>query len=85
MDKAPDAATMDDFRGLEKGAQVRIYAEMKGYEASTWVHDHVERDLIFGELHLDDGPVLPTDAYLYDGGESVSFSYGSQLDRPGGF
>lgn len=78
-------ADLSFFNGLSRGGTVDLYQAQNDFPVIHWIHDRVERDIVWGRFDLPDGRQFKLDAYLYNNGDAVSFGTGSHLDEPHGF
>lgn len=67
-------ATLSDFSRLSQGDTITIFLSDTHYKKIEWLHDRVERDLIFGSAILESGLVLPNDCYLENTGFGLLFN-----------
>jgi len=67
-------ATLSDFFRLSKGDAISIFLGNAHHDQVEWLHDRVERDLIFGAVKLDSGLFLPVDCYLENTGFGLLFN-----------
>jgi hypothetical protein len=66
-------ADMDFFKGLKQGQTVTLHLAEENVRSFQWTHDHIEGDLIYGELSFDGYPErFPLQAYLYDSGYRIA-------------
>jgi hypothetical protein len=85
LDQVLGTANIQFFRTLSQGSRVRLFRAEPRPNELIWIHNKVERDLVWGEMVTPEGVVLPLDAYLYDLGSAVCYGTGSHLDRDHGF
>tara|TARA_R110002074_G_scaffold402320_1_gene606894 strand:- start:173 stop:967 length:795 start_codon:yes stop_codon:yes gene_type:complete len=66
-------ADMEYFKGLRKGAVVRLYLESSRIPSFTWTHDRVERDLVYGSIQFEGySDQFPVQAYIsYNGSQAA--------------
>ena len=70
---AAKIATLNDFSGLSNGEVLTLFFGNVSQDRIDWVHDRVERDLVFGAVKLEDGTTLPIDCYLENDGTGLFF------------
>lgn len=70
--KANEAA-LRDFARLSLGDAITIFLGSTHHDRIEWLHDRIERDLIFGAARFGNGLNLPVDCYLENTGFGLLF------------
>ena len=79
-----EKVNLSDFSKLVKGDTITVFLDNEQHAQIEWLHDRVERDLVYGAVRLKDGRTLPVDCYLENIGCGLLFdTFNSKALRDG--